>query len=92
VSGANPHVTVEPGETIDLAIRIVTEHVGGPLKLDVQYDTNSPEVPLITFSLLADVKPPSSQGRLQPIPEPQLQPIAAISNAGQRQAGVTREE
>jgi hypothetical protein len=92
VSGANSHVIVKPGETIDLAVRIATKHVRGPLKLDVQYDTNSPDVPLLSFSLLADVKSASSQGRLQPIPEPQLEPIAAIPEVGQQHAGGTHKD
>ena len=58
LSAAQPEITVPPGATRKLIVRLDTGKGLGPLKIESHYSTNDPRRPVLTVTLLADIQRP----------------------------------
>ncbi len=58
LSSDRPEILVAPGSTHNLVARLDTSKLCGPMKLELRYRTSDPSQPLVTFSVLADVRQP----------------------------------
>ena len=55
VSSTDQQIIVPPGKEGQVTVEMDTSKLSGSMELNVQYHTNDPVCPLVTFSLLADI-------------------------------------
>jgi hypothetical protein len=57
LASGRPEILVQPGQSVDLEIKLKTARLHGPVRKAVYYYTNDPKRPLLTLTLVADVRP-----------------------------------
>jgi len=60
VTSTDQQIIVPPGKEGQVTVQMETSKIEGSMELNVQYRTNDPLCPLVTFSLLADIVSPAS--------------------------------
>ena len=61
LSSGQREVIVNPGDSTNLTVLLRTSRLRGPVQKHVQYETNDPNKPTLTLTLLANVECPSTR-------------------------------